>query len=318
MSDQERKLLDIFFPNLARRESEIISTKRRFVHYTNAEAAAGILRTRRFWLRDTSCMNDISEIHHGLQCVQTAYSTKVNDISFRDFIEREFPGITEDVEKNLIRSKIYFGTTPLSGVFPNIGTMKTNTGVYPCGAPTQKTQALRLCSIARIFFSESDALNSYFLPVEYRQEDHFLNHLAEITELMRSSAKFLLELPTATLTALIVNLFRFSAISTKHVGFQEELEWRIVHSPSLGVSEILEKEIETISGTPQTIYKIPLTDVPSKNLTGIELPEIVERIIIGPTQYPAAIRKAFIGLLTQAGDANAEKKVIVSGLPLRT
>jgi hypothetical protein len=40
-------------------------THGRFVHYTTAEAALSIIRTKRFWLRNTNCMSDYREVQHG-------------------------------------------------------------------------------------------------------------------------------------------------------------------------------------------------------------------------------------------------------------
>src|SRR5262245_31335263 len=40
-------------------------THARFVHYTTAEAALSIIRTKRFWLRNTNCMADYREVQHG-------------------------------------------------------------------------------------------------------------------------------------------------------------------------------------------------------------------------------------------------------------
>lgn len=46
--------------------------------------------------------------------------------------------------------------------------------------------------------------------------------------------------------------------------------------------------------------------------------QLIDRIIIGPTQYPVAIYKAFVGLLAEAGVKAPEGKVFISHVPLRT
>jgi hypothetical protein len=42
---------------------------------------------------------------------------------------------------------------------------------------------------------------------------------------------------------------------------------------------------------------------------------MIDRIIIGPTQYPLAMRKAFASLLADAGVSDADQKVFVSDNP---
>jgi hypothetical protein len=82
-------------------------------------------------------------------------------------------------------------------------------------------------------------------------------------------------------------------------------------------SERLTKEVSDILGTPQTIYKIPLHDIPDEELVGVEIPSLIDRIIIGPCNYPLPIYKAFLELLTAAGVSDAANRIKVSNIPLR-
>ncbi len=72
-----------------------------------------------------------------------------------------------------------------------------------------------------------------------------------------------------------------------------------------------------IGGTPQPIYKIPLRNIPEEGLIGVDIPEFLERIIIGPTEYSSAMREAFETLLTDAGVDDPAQRVHVSDIPLR-
>jgi hypothetical protein len=64
------------------------------------------------------------------------------------------------------------------------------------------------------------------------------------------------------------------------------------------------KEICTIGGIPQPVYKIPLRNIPEEDFVGVEIPELLDRIIIGPTEYPDAIQEAFTDLLSTCGVEN--------------
>ena len=77
------------------------------------------------------------------------------------------------------------------------------------------------------------------------------------------------------------------------------------------------KEIQIIAETPQPKYKIPLENIPDEDLVGVAIPELLERIIIGPTEYPSAMREAFEALLAEAGVADPASRISVSDLPLR-
>lgn len=65
-----------------------------------------------------------------------------------------------------------------------------------------------------------------------------------------------------------------------------------------------------IQGVPQPIYKIPLKDIPDE-LVGIEIPALLDRIIIGPTRDPQPIWEAFKDLLAATGAAPAREGVSV-------
>ena len=79
---------------------------------------------------------------------------------------------------------------------------------------------------------------------------------------------------------------------------------------------MIEKAVETIRGTPQLVYKIPLVDVPGR-LEGASPASLVNKVIIGPTQYERAM---YDGLLEQMIDLkipDAAAKLVISGVPLR-
>jgi hypothetical protein len=82
-------------------------------------------------------------------------------------------------------------------------------------------------------------------------------------------------------------------------------------------SERLSTEIVSINGTPQSICKIQLRDAPEEGLFGLELHELIDRVIIGPTRFPVGIYDALVAVLTDAGIQNAASKIIVSDIPLR-
>ena len=55
------KLESIFMPEARRQRDQLYNngqkTSARFVHYTSAEAALNIIRSKRIWMRNTNCMS---------------------------------------------------------------------------------------------------------------------------------------------------------------------------------------------------------------------------------------------------------------------
>jgi hypothetical protein len=103
----------------------------------------------------------------------------------------------------------------------------------------------------------------------------------------------------------------------KHKGFQEELEWRAIYTPKITQSPLMECSTEVIGGVPQLIYKIPLDKSVSPDLTGLDLANIFDRLIIGPSPFPVAMYEAFVDALAKAGVSDASGRVWNSNIPLR-
>jgi hypothetical protein len=74
-------------------------------------------------------------------------------------------------------------------------------------------------------------------------------------------------------------------------------------------------EIEELNGAPQPVYKISLTN--TETLPMVTVPALIDRIIIGATRDPIAMREAFEVLLDKAGVGDAGKRGFVSNIPLR-
>jgi len=163
----------------------------------------------------------------------------------------------------------------------------------------------------------SDVLKIYASPVAYFDAQKFAEKFGEIVRNIEDEASFLKQQDQEEIKARIFRMLAFAAVCTKHPGFTEEVEWRVLHAPWWESSAYLKKEIEVVQGVPQPVYKIPLKDIPEAGLFGITIPALIDRIIIGPTRDPLAIVEAFADLLAKADVEEPYKKIFVSNIPLR-
>ena len=163
----------------------------------------------------------------------------------------------------------------------------------------------------------SDVLKIYGSPVAYFDESRHMKAFSEVVDNIESNADFLKEQGREEIRARLFRMFAFAGVCTKHPGFCEELEWRVTHAPWWQPSEYVKREIEVIDGAPQPVYKIPLEDIPERNLYGLTIPALIDRLIIGPTRDPVAIRDAFVYLLHEAGVERPLEKILLSWIPLR-
>ncbi len=71
-----RKLEGIFMPEARKIRDAFYANSRRFVHYTSADAALKIIKTKRLWMRNTTCMIDYREVEHGFEMFRSFFSNE--------------------------------------------------------------------------------------------------------------------------------------------------------------------------------------------------------------------------------------------------
>jgi Protein of unknown function (DUF2971) len=324
VTDEDFRAHQIFQPYAFDRQKPLfLNENARFVHYTGAEAALNMFRTKEIWMRNATCMNDYMEIQYGLECLAAAYNGQFGD-ELKKYIDDLHSGLSDEIEKlfngwspSFARQTFMFCISEHNADEDSIGRLSM-WRAYGAGA------AIALVLKARPFVQPTDALRSYTTPVAYMSKEAFSDEFRRLVDNVKSNEDFVRQLKRSDLKSCIFNAFRFAALSTKHPGFREEKEWRVVFmrdfeqalDPQLEAANRLNKEIVAIHGTPQVIYKIPLRNVPDEGLEGIEVAELLDRVIIGPTEYPAAAREAIVDLLEKE-IPDAASKVVVSDIPVR-
>ncbi len=102
--DRERlkRLQGIFMPYATKRISqyyEATGSVARFVHYTSAEAALQIIKSKRIWMRNTTCMSDYSEVMLGYSILLKFFSNDNNKKEFIKALEGVATGVAPEAIK---------------------------------------------------------------------------------------------------------------------------------------------------------------------------------------------------------------------------
>ncbi|HXM22771.1 MAG TPA: hypothetical protein VN948_16050 [Terriglobales bacterium] len=103
------QLEQIFMPQAKRQRDEAYKRQStpgdamvqelRFVHYTSAEAALKIIRSKRLWMRNATCMSDYREVQHGFDILNKFFSDKVKTELFVNALDACVPGAAQDAIK---------------------------------------------------------------------------------------------------------------------------------------------------------------------------------------------------------------------------
>ena len=317
MTSDGDRIKRIFFPYAHRKTREVLESGGRFVYYTSADTAASILRTRQIWMRSTMAMNDYLEVEHGFEgCLKPAYKAEPGK-ALNAALDACFSGLAEELKDYFngwlptIRADTYISSVSEHLVAEDRHGRLSMWRAY--GGPAGVALVLN----GAVMFNESDVLGAYASPVAYPSPDAFASDLMGIAKNIEVEAEYVRSLGREAVKGYAFNALRFAVLCTKHPGFHEEREWRIVASPAMHPEKLPAPTVEVVRGTPQTVLKIDLQDRPEEGLVGLALPGLLNRIIIGPCEFPPIIYKALRQLLVEAGVPEPDRRIVISDIPLR-
>jgi hypothetical protein len=87
---------------------------------------------------------------------------------------------------------------------------------------------------------------------------------------------------------------------------------------SISAEPWIDSSTEVVGGIPQVVYRVPFDVRVADALSQFDLAHIFDRLIIGPSQYPWSMPEAFMTALKNAGVAEPQKQIVLSGIPIRT
>jgi hypothetical protein len=305
------------FPHSLQQRRRVQAANGHFVHYTSGEGAEGILTKHCVWLRSTTCMNDYSEVLHGYDCLRKAWFSKSGQ-ALRDALDKCHPDVVKEAVQDFDNSARAIANGSFVACFSEHDPAEDQHGRLSMWRAYCNPTGVALVLNSAPFFLKSNALKAYSSPVAYLADHQFAEIVYQIAVNVEKERDFLGALDRSLLRQILFNMFRFAILCTKHPAFAEEREWRVVYTPALLESAHIKRNVRTLRGVTQPVYDMPLKDIPDEGLVGIEIPQLVHKIIIGPTQYGSAAWNALWFLLEDAGIDRPGERLVASGVPLRT
>jgi Protein of unknown function (DUF2971) len=307
-------LNEIFFPHHNRELKRIEDKQINFVHYTNAEKAFKIIINQEIWLRNVAVMNDFREFEHGKECLVKLLDGSEEGQALKNIFNVINPEVFDKVYSDFknwgpyIKDDFYISCfSEYKNKDDDIGKLSMwrayggNAGV----AIIFKHDFFKMLGNAQLDFSS----------VAYLRESQLKKAIANLTESISTHRNNIQNLPPSELGKYLFNIFRFSALCNKHKGFKEEKEWRLIATASiLPENKLITQAIETIQGTPQNIVKVKLNEV---SFDDKQFKDMIDKIIIGPCQFPFVTYKSVITALKSIGIQKPENIVYISDIPLR-
>jgi hypothetical protein len=324
------KLAAIFMP-VARKQRDVhyqrqlsgaVADSARFAHYTTAEAALNIIRTKRLWMRNALCMSDYREVQHGFEIFHRFFSNQSKAEAFKAALDKSFPRAAADAialfDQRWSTTRLH---TYIASISEHADTEDLHGRLSMWRAFGGNTARVALVFNVPWNSGGAAALNLLFSPVAYLTEQQALDTLDAVLTNIGAAQNFLGSgsLSRQLVVQFVFNMLLAGVTCLKHEGFGEEREWRAVYSPHNAPSELMKLSTKVIGGVPQVIYEIPLDERVAPALAGLEFSRIFDRLIIGPSPYPLPMCDAFMTALVEAGVPQevAQQKVIPSRIPIR-
>lgn len=314
-SYNELELIELLYPYYLKKREAIKANNTRFVHYTTAATAFQIIKNEEVWMRKSSIMNDFMEVEHGLECLRCGFNTEHSKSVLQD-LDGRFQGITNRIIEMFNDWTPHFQTDTYLACISEHNPDEDVTGRLSMWRAYGGRNGVAIVMNNKPFFAESE-IGAFTAPVSYLSLHEFIEEFELIMTNLRNNIDRISMFSEDQIFGLLFSILRFNALCTKHKGFHEEKEWRIIYSPKFESSKIITTNIEIISGVPQSVCKIPLHNVPEVNFVDVEVSQLVDRIIIGPTEFPGVTREAFVSILKDRGMSDSHKRVIISDIPLR-
>jgi hypothetical protein len=318
IAPEQLKLISIFYPHALERNSRAVEARQSFVHYCDANAAVSMLQNREVWMRNTTWMNDTSEVKYGLELLQNAYAGPQGS-RLRIALESTWPGFRKDFESCFSSwQQDWQQETYITCLTEQLPREEMIGRLSMWRAYGGKAARVAFVLNGGPFLRPSSALKAYTSPVAYLDQELFNAEFSKVVDGVIANMDWLKSLDISVLFNNLFAAFRFAVLCTKHPAFYEEREWRIIYQPNFQTSDRIAEDKKTLGDVPQRIYKIPMRDYPDEGFYGATLPDLLERVIIGPVPQPHDLRREIIRELEAAEVPNAAAKVVISNVPLRT
>jgi DUF2971 family protein len=265
-------------------------------------------------------MADYREVQHGFDILVRYFADAQKRSTFAQSLEQCAPGVANEAMNLFDQWRFDIGMNTYITSVSEHGDREDHHGRLSMWRAFGDTNVARVALVIKVpHYSEGqDALKVIFSPVAYLDERGVHGTLATIIQNVCNNASFLANISPDQLVANIFNMFVALVTCVKHEGFHEEREWRIIYSPNRHPSALIDSSIETVRGVPQAVYRLPLDAAQSDVLADLDLCQMLDRLIIGPTSYPWVMYDAFVKALSAAGVTDASNRVVVSGIPIRS
>jgi hypothetical protein len=230
LTPDQIRVLEIFYQYAYRKNLSVSADDARFVYYTTADTALLILQNKEIWMRNATCLNDFMEIEHGFNCLNAAYGSQSG--RFKAVVDGIFPGSSARIEQLFNGWLPHFRRDTYISCFSEHDPTENRIGRLSMWRAYGGDRGIAIVVKTAPFLRQTDALRAYSSPVAYLDIDGFQSEFSALLDRIEANRDFIESLGEDLLTTHLFTVFRSAMVCTKHPGFAEEREWRVIYSPT--------------------------------------------------------------------------------------
>ncbi len=298
-------------------QDKLKTTRPFLAHYTSMYNLESILKNNEIWLSNPLFMNDLEEVRFGVNngaaaviespAIKRALGNEHRFNIFKYNFEHYFneysqTGVMDTFILSLSRQK----ADDRDGILSMWRAYAANGSGAAIGFDTSK-------------ISFDDDLPIGIAPVKYASSE---KRRAWLNEVCERTAKLIEEmnieddelyLPANVLFERI----KLFALFTKHDGFREEKEWRVVYLPDRDTEKKFTKFLHYFNGPRGVEPKLKLRLFGADNPFTFVLDDIITKIILGPSTSSILAGRSIERMLELVGHPDLKPRLTATTIPLR-
>jgi len=313
-----RKIFDPLYTDI-KPETQFSHSQPLLAHYTTIQTIELIVKFKEMWFSNPLYMNDLEEVRFGLiegeRAVlnSTDLASTLRTPERRNLFLRAYNFYGVDYIEN------YLGDTYVVCFSEHDRTdndgklsMWRGYGGNGCGAAividTGKFSALPTSPLilAAVEYETTEARRAWLA-----------NKVSEFSKLLTTQNVPDLQLHVPAL--VLLERIRLAALFSKHKGFHEEKEWRVVYARERDINKLFDPMLGYSTGSQgiEQRLKFRIAHHPGATAEDFSMSKIVDRIILGPTVSSPLAKAAFMRMLTEHNASDLIPRVVASTIPYR-
>jgi hypothetical protein len=260
-------------------------------------------------------MNDHSEVLHGARGMYRSLTSDIGS-TFYEVIDSCHSNASEEI-KSLVSDRMPYMLADTFISCLSEHAPEDNLGRFSMWRAYGGEAGVAIIFRQAPFLSEHISIGAYSYPVMYGGDLSAGEEIQKISNKIQDERDIVKRIPRDIFIELVIQSLRSIAIATKHEAFKEEREWRVVACPTLIKSKYLKQEVRCIGAVAQVVQILDIGQAAADGFAELSPNNLIDRVLIGPTEYSRVLYRSMVELLKEHGVANAHERVHITDIPLR-